>query len=178
MDYLSSLSNSDNLFKFLFLGGIMMILISMIYPLQKKQEIDIEVLAYNKEVCLLNLEIDELQNTVNKASKEAKKTLRKLDSLKNIKDSKTQICKIQKKTNTEFAIIAKQKRNQDIKLIVLQFNKNKIEVLKQHSDTYNSYSNKLLFWGIIIANLGFLGWVYSTIQTEILKRKEIKKQNT
>jgi hypothetical protein len=177
MDYLNSLSNSDNLFKFLFLGGIMMVLVAMVYPLQKKQEIEIEIVAFNKEVHLLNLEIEELSTKVNAANAKSNKTYTTLDSLSNIKGTSKEIERIKKEFNLEYNKIEIKKREQEIKLVVLDFNKRKIEVLKKHAVTYNSYSNKLLTWGIIILILGFIGWTILTVQSIKLKISEIRKNN-
>jgi hypothetical protein len=42
MDFASFL-NTDNLYKFLFSGGILMIVFSLFYPIEKKQLLELEI---------------------------------------------------------------------------------------------------------------------------------------
>jgi hypothetical protein len=170
---LSNLSNSDNLFKFLFIGGIMMFIVAMLYPLQKEQEIELEKIAHNKEVNLLNLEIKQ----IDKESEEISDFVDKQDSIINIlkkeKGTQGKIKSIKKTINDKHTAIKKSVKQRDIKVVVLEFNKKKIETLESHLNEYNSYTNFLYWGGLIIAIFGLLGWSLSTGLTEYKKYKDI-----
>ena len=53
--------NTDNLFKFLFINGIVLVVISLFYPLQKQQELELEKIKYDQKVELINLKITNLK---------------------------------------------------------------------------------------------------------------------
>lgn len=181
MDFNNLFSGTDNMFKFFFIGGLFMISLSMIYPLQKKQLIEIEIISHNKEVELLNNEIESLKLKVEEFKKIAKKNCFVFDSLMLIrKDSKNpaitnEIEALKKRDNETINNIKKQKENIDIKHIILTYDKRKIDLLNTHIKEYDKYSDLLFYPGIILGLIGFVGWFYSTINTEILKKQEIKK---
>jgi len=185
MDFSGLFSNIDNLFKFLFLGGIVLITLSIVYPLQKKQEIEIEIINFNKDAELLNLEINELNKKVNEFKEDSKSYITLLDSLKTEKNKShateksdnisLRIENIKSDYNKEFSDIEKKKLEIDIKNVITDYNQSKIETLKQHSSSYKSYSIWLLVVGILFVLTGLVGWIYSTINTEALKKQQIKK---
>ncbi|PRZ19575.1 hypothetical protein [Flavobacterium granuli] len=62
MQYLNNfLTGTENLFKLLFINGIVIILIGLFYPLQKRDELQIKISDFNFEVNLLNNEIYNLK---------------------------------------------------------------------------------------------------------------------
>jgi len=81
MDLSSLFAGVDNLFKFLFIGGLVMLMTSMFYPLQKEQELEIEINNYNKEVKLLNRELSELKEEIAKLNHSAIQTESNLEAL-------------------------------------------------------------------------------------------------
>ncbi|WP_184544127.1 hypothetical protein [Mucilaginibacter sp. FT3.2] len=184
MDVSSLFSGVDNLFKFLFIGGLVMLLTSMFYPLQKEQELDIEINSYNKEVKLLNRELGELRLDVSKLNKSSSEILAELRTLKQGERTKSKLKKssitkqikdIKANFKTNYDSLYKRKQTTEIKEIVLDFNKSKIILLKKYSDSYGDYTSKLTWWGIAFIVIGLVGWIISTITAELLKIKELKK---
>ena len=64
MDVLSLFSGSDNLYKHLFIGGLGMIILSLFYPLEKEFQLSTQKDNYNKEIRLLNTDIEKLKKAV------------------------------------------------------------------------------------------------------------------
>jgi hypothetical protein len=83
VNYMSS--SAENLYKFLFINGTILVIFSMFYPLQQKNEIKIKTIEYNKNAEILNYEISKQKNTVQDFNLKSKGTLAYLDSIsKNI----------------------------------------------------------------------------------------------
>ena len=182
MDFTSLLAGVDNLFKFLFIGGLAMLFTAMFYPLQKEQDLEIEINTYNKEVKLLNRDLDDLKMEVDKLNRSSKDVRIRLEALKNQSKSTSarivlehQIKDIKAEFKSNYDSLYKKKQTTEIKEIMLEFNNNKIIVLKKYSDDYSSYATQLKGWGICFIVTGLIGWVISTINVERLKLKEIKK---
>ncbi|MEO3403242.1 hypothetical protein AAFN85_05035 [Mucilaginibacter sp. CAU 1740] len=184
MDFSSLFSASDNLYKFLFVGGIVMICFSMVYPLQKKQELEIEINTYNKEAEFLNRDIEVLQAKIAdcrglktttmsniralKASKSNKKSLQ-------VKEIDKRIDSIKRTFSQNVDNLEKDIQQVKVKDIILKYNKTKIRLLQDHSDTYDCYSIWLLISGVITGIIGLFFWSISTRNSEILKKEEIMK---
>lgn len=180
MDFTSFL-NIDNLYKFLFSGGILMIVFSLFYPIEKKQLLELEINNFNKQtellnndIILLNIEVNQLKST----SKETLKTLEDLQLTKNesnkIKVSK-EISKIKDNYNKIFYKIKNHQQETNLKNINIKYNKTKIEIIQNHICTFNFYSWFLLIFGILFAGFGLIYWFISTQNTEKLKIKELNK---
>ena len=180
MDFASFL-NTDNLYKFLFSGGILMIVFSLFYPIEKKQLLELEINNFNKQtellnndISLLNVEVNQLKST----SKETLKTLEKLQKTKNefnqVQVSK-EISKIKDNYNRIFYKIKDHQQETILKNINIKYNKTKIEIIKNHISTFNFYSCFLLIFGILFAGFGLIYWFKSVQCTEKLKIKELNK---
>ncbi|WP_395061341.1 hypothetical protein, partial [Flavobacterium sp.] len=90
MDFASFL-NTDNLYKFLFSGGILMIVFSLFYPIEKKQLLELEINNFNKQTELLNNDINLLNVEVNQLKSTSKETLNTLEKLQKTKNDVNQI---------------------------------------------------------------------------------------
>lgn len=180
MDFASFL-NTDNLYKFLFSGGIFMIVFSLFYPIEKKQLLELEINNFNKQAELLNNDINSLNIEVNRlktTSKETLKTLEKLEKTKNAANQhqvSKEISIIKDKYNKTFFRIKSYQQETILKSINLKYNKSKIEIMQNHVETFNFYSWFLLIFGVLFAVVGLKYWFKSTQNTEKLKLKELNK---
>lgn len=179
-------SNIDNLFKFLFIAGIFLIMTSILYPLQRKQEIEIEILYFNKQAELLNLEIKELKKKVCSLSDDSEICIHALDSLKRAKNLniiQTQkeidlkIKELKAAYNKKYDDVEKDKLRIDIKSIITEYNQSKIEVYNNHLEAYDCYFKLFLVFGIVFTVIGILGWFKSTHISEIIKLEQLKTLN-
>ena len=136
--------NTDNLFKFLFINGIVLVVISLFYPLQKQQELELEKTKYDQKVDLLNLKISNLKKEVidfNTISRKDESKINRLKSLpKNItNDSKIKELKIS--FNRTYKSLFDLREKLKIENINLKGDKAKIKLLIKHAEEYRQYSN-------------------------------------
>lgn len=80
-DFSNILSGSDNLWKYLFTVGILLIFISIYYPLQKSEEINLEIIELNTDSQILNKKIEYLEKEVSELKYSLKKSNFVIDSL-------------------------------------------------------------------------------------------------
>ncbi|PTQ92404.1 hypothetical protein C8P68_1124 [Mucilaginibacter yixingensis] len=183
MDFSSLFSSGDNLYKFLFVGGIVMFCFSMVYPLQKKQELEIEINTYNKQAEFLNQNIKDLYVKVKECKALSKTSMEDLKRLKSIKakDNKQskqidiQMSTIKKTFSVQLDSLEKQQQQVTVKQIILKYNQQKINLLQEHSLAYDHYSLWLMIAGVITGVSGLFFWAISTYNSEKLKKEEIKK---
>lgn len=178
MDLTNLFSGSDNFFKYLSIGGFIMILVSMFYPLQKKQELEIEIITYNKEVNFLNTDINNLKIKAENLSKS--NFFVEIDSLNNLlkyneKDIhlKNQIINLKKEYNTQYDSILNIRSKIETKIVVLDYSKSKVSVMQNHLNVFYIYSVCFLIVGIIFLILGSIFWCKSTNLNEKIKKKEL-----
>ena len=181
MDFASFL-NTDNLYKFLFSGGILMIVFSLFYPIEKKQLLELEINTYNKQTELLNNEINLLDVEVKKLKVISGKTfdsLKKLQRDRNKNNSvqiSKEIAKIKDNYNKTFYKIKNQQQETILKNINIKYNKSKIEIIQNHISTFSFYSWFLLIFGVLFSGFGLKYWFKSSQNTEKLKIKELNKE--
>jgi hypothetical protein len=139
----SFLSGSENLYKYLVSVGMLLMVLTVFYPLKEKQEIEIETIKLEKDVLKLNFEIKDNFKKV----KNLKKLKKKNDTLKlnGIYVNKLDVINIQNHLN-QFEL---EKKNDEIKK------------REKHIKLYN-----YLFWvffplGFLLALYGFIKWLKS-----------------
>jgi uncharacterized protein (UPF0333 family) len=183
MDFSSLFPSTDNLFKFLFLGGLIMILTAMIYPLQKSQEKEIEILSHNQQVAILNKESLTLRKNVLEIRTVLRAGIKTCESLRKSmhpgnpsnKQIRNKISNIQAEINSSVQELRNQNYELEKKIITINFNKQKIVLLQKYVKIYESYSRWFLCIGIPISTLGLFFWSLSTIKTERLKTRELNR---
>jgi hypothetical protein len=155
----SFLSGSENLYKYLVSTGMLLIVLTVFYPLKEKQEIEIETIKLEKDVLKLNFEI--------------KDNFKKVNYIKNIK-KKNNTLKLNGIYVNKLDIINKQNH---LNQFELEKKNDEIKKRKSHIKLYN-----YLFWvffpiGVFLALYGFIKWFKSKkIDDEILNLdKELKK---
>ncbi|MCD8438396.1 hypothetical protein LNI95_12045 [Tenacibaculum dicentrarchi] len=174
LDLSNLFSGIDNIYKFLTIGGLIMFCTAMIYPLQKKQILKLEINTNQKERVLLENEKKNLEIEIKKLSFEADKIiiiLKKNDSLKQKSNNQS----IKKDFKKKYQVLKSKEKEIEIKDIVIEYNHKKIEILEENIKEYESYILYLKVPGIIFSFLGLFFWIRSTSRSEKLKKKELKK---
>lgn len=92
------LPSTDNFFKYLLTIGLLLIVFTIMYPIQKQKEVDIEILDYSNDVEILNLKIKRFEDIVNTFSSVKSSLQSELDSLK-LLEAKSNILIAQKIEN-------------------------------------------------------------------------------
>lgn len=177
-------SSSDNLYKFLFVGGISMVFVALFYPLSKQHELELNKNNLEFEVELLSNETDLLKRKVENLRIYNKKVNSILDSLKlNFFETDS----IQKKSinqrinslsisydslynKTEYLI-----QNSKISNIKLNYNVKKVQILSSHIITYRWYTYFLFFIGFVFGWIGLIGWGIATFKTDKIRNQQISK---
>ena len=178
MNQLASLisTSTENLYKFLFINGMILVILSMFYPLDQKNKIELDKIEHNKNIDLLNKQISFLKNDVFEAQKKSNETLIFLDSLSKINtlEAKAKI-KIRKDAfNSSIDSLKRIKENIDLKIINVESNRRKIIELSKQADNYSRYSIFFLIFGIIFFIVGLFGWYRGTKSLDELTKLEIQ----
>jgi hypothetical protein len=154
MDLLSLLTGSENLYKYLMIGGIGMLVLGLLYPLNKKYELICQKDSYAKEINVLNYKIDNLYDSVQNFQIRTKQIEKSLDTIKD----KTIIQSLK----DEFANTDNRYQKDLIQSHLNSFNaeydKNRIKTLETHIGEFQVYE-KIFFWGGIACSIiGIIGW--------------------
>ncbi|HAY3562376.1 hypothetical protein KRE43_08575 [Elizabethkingia meningoseptica] len=161
-------SGSENLYKYLVSIGILMLVLTIYYPLREKQELEILKIGLQSELKVLNLELKENKIKINDLSK--------FINNKNIDESqKKQI----------FTEITQKQHSNEIKQMGVD---GKILELQNREKYINIYNK--LFWifitlGFILVFYGFVKWheskkiddQKSKLEAELLELKVTQEQN-
>lgn len=186
MEFAGIFSGSDNLFKYLFTAGVVLIIVSLVHPLQKKQDIELQISIYNKEAALLNKKISDTKHIIAVAQNESQKildSLEHLDRLRNQAIDKSakdtigkRIKQIQTRYNSDFNELQKQQREIEISVIILEHERTKINLLKQHALTYDKYFSIFIWLGVVTALIGLVFWAISTRKKESIVSYELQER--
>lgn len=163
MELLSFVSG-DNLFKYTFTLGLVMVVFSLVYPLQKKHEIELEIVNYNKDEKLLALEYNTLLKSVAMVEKESAELKKKTKHFIPTKKNKDKIRKEVLKFNADLDSVQKFKLQIKVKKINLEYNSSKINVLKSQAETFQYYACWILGFGIIFSSFGLISWTITTFK--------------
>lgn len=175
VNYISS--SAENLYKFLFINGTILIILSMFYPLQQKNEIKIKTIEYNKNVEILNYNIDNQKNDVESFKAKSKKTIAFLDSLSQNRNEQNALIIQKKKAEYNKELDSIQSIQKTIRLndIKLNSEKEKILELQKQAKTYSNYSIFFLIIGGVFFVIGIIGWSKATKVLDKIKKQELKK---
>lgn len=159
-------SGSENIYKYLVSIGILMLVLTIYYPLKEKQNLEILKISLESEIKVLNFEI--------------KKNVKNVDDLKKYLH--------QKNTNSSEArkfysqIDNKQKANQ-LKQIIIKGKIVEIENRQKYIDIYDKLFWTFILSGALLVLFGFFNWYKSKkiddekceIELKILKSKLAKE---
>lgn len=185
-DFTKIFTNSDNLFKFLFVGGISMVFVAMFYPLKQQHELELKCNDFHLEKALLDIKIKELKSEVKELEQAFKQTNNALDSLgllmkksgnhNKIEISKTAI-NLEKEYNEALKQMQKKISDESIEKTKLEFNGKSLLILDDQIHTYRTYTAFLIGIGIILSLIGLAGWSWSTWLTEMLRKQQYLKND-
>lgn len=183
-DFTKIFSSSDNLYKFLFVGGISMVFIAMFFPLQKQHELQIEKNKFDLESALLLNKIDQTKKKAAELKRVHSEISLRLDGLsknyeKKNKSDKFQISKeatdLEKEFNEAKKIIVELINQNKEDNIRLEYNGKSVIILDEQIETYRAYTLWLKTIGFIIGLIGLIGWTGSTVRTEKIRKQQIAK---
>ncbi|QXP60595.1 hypothetical protein [Olleya sp. HaHaR_3_96] len=174
-DYISS--SAEGLYKFLFINGTILVILSMFYPLQQKNEIDRLRIDYNKDVELLNFEISKLEKNIKILRSNSASNIKEVDSLKAVNTVSTlkKAQKIVLDYNKALDSIIVLKKEFDISSIKRKSDKKKIDLLLLQADKFGNYSFYFLTLGGVFFFIGLIGWARATLVLDKIKREELRK---
>ncbi|MEN7549070.1 hypothetical protein AAG747_14200 [Rapidithrix thailandica] len=175
MELTSLFPSSDNLYKFLFMGGVFMIVFSFIYPLEKKQKLELEINIHNKDTEILNLQIQQLKEDVGNLKLLTKETLSKLENKTKSELDTKKIEQLKSNYNKEFEKIKTKELDILTKKIVINYNKSKIKILNEHINSFDIFKDLFLAVGSLFSLFGLYKWFRVTNMTEKLQKDELKK---
>ncbi len=156
--------NTDNIFKFLLTGGLLMFIFSIIYPLDKRQKLEIEMNSCNEQVSIVNNEMNYISQRILKLDsttnnyKDSIEYLRKSSRL----NSKNTIRALKDTLNYKLDRIKYDIYLLEQKRTSVHWEKQKLAILQEHINEFNTYKDWILWSGIVFAIIGFCGWVYIT----------------
>lgn len=150
-------NGKNDLAKFLSIGGIFLIIFTILYPVEKKQDLDLLIVKNNSEIRVLNSLLDQSNSRLDDL---IKRTNEINASLSNLSDSKkvSSLIKERKSIGVENDKIIEDitKKELDIENI-----KDKLTVNRHYSDKYGSYLGVLSFVGWVMLAVGLVGWFMS-----------------
>ncbi|MDP2187854.1 MAG: hypothetical protein Q8J69_04140 [Sphingobacteriaceae bacterium] len=139
MDPFSPFANSENLFKYLFLGGIFALLASIYLPIEKQNLLELHTIDLQKDTALLNVELKSIQFN--------------LSVLELQKDSLSE-----EKFVERFEDIKKQKKLFDDTSIRIIFEAKKIETLDRQLSRIRCYALIGIILSFLMLIAGLIGW--------------------
>lgn len=173
MDYLGFI-NGDNIFKYSFTLGLAMLVFALVYPLEKRHLIELEINSHNKETELLNKEVSNLRVDIKKIEKERDYLLIQAESVKQGKNiDKEDVKRRAKQFNKDVNTLQVRRRTLETKNIVLEYNKKRILVLESQAMTFGWFSWIMIISGIALTIFGFYYWATNAFGD--MKEKKSKK---
>ncbi|MBT30743.1 MAG: hypothetical protein CMO01_13875 [Thalassobius sp.] len=153
----SFMTGSENLYKYLVSIGLLLIVMTVYYPLKEKQNLEISRINTEKDAYVLNYELKKLVEEVDNLKK----------SIKPLEKDNIPETKVKELFNLN--------HKSQISQFELERKYEEIETRKKHIKLYNC-----LFWvffpiGIVLTCFGFIKWLNSkSIDDEILKLEKKK----
>ena len=170
------LSESDNLWKYLFTVGVLLIAISILYPLKQSETIDLRIIDLYTDSKSLDLKIKHLKEDTESYNSYLNIATKELDSLKSIQNQAkvlTRIGNIESEMATDRKIIKNKIRDLQLLVIENQGKEDYIVELKKHSSNYKKFFYLGFILGIILLIWGLYKWLMATIASDKLRWKEL-----
>ncbi|MDN4166193.1 hypothetical protein QWY31_11810 [Cytophagales bacterium LB-30] len=178
MEFLSSIfPSTDNPYKFLFVGGLLLIAFAIIYPIERENEIDLEIVLYNKEANVINNEIEELRVKVDKEKALSRLIIDKIDSLKSNnggKGSQILIDQLKNDFNKTYkgGELSEKLTEISTKSLILEYEQKRIKVLQKHARKFRIIGWVLLVFGSISTLFGGYKWLNRFKKDHIVSDKK------
>lgn len=177
----SLLDGSDNIFKYMATIGMLLVGIGVLYPLEKKNDLELK-----RNSLISELKTDSLKNAfviqkIEDATKRDEADLELAKTLKsNLKKTKNrnkriklqeeleQLLDLKEKQMIEFTQLYQDRQTNSVKL---EYKGKEVKLLKRQSEKFGKYYTWCFCIGVPIALIGFLLWFLQTI-LEFVKKKE------
>lgn len=156
------------------MGGVFLLIFSFLYPLEKKQKIELEVVELKKIMDIQQTEIEYLKNSIDSLKAEVNPTLNKLEIAKKNRNHK-EIDSIQRLFNNAFDDLKNKEKILTIKDIVNNSEKDKICLLKNHIKEFRKFQVAFLIVGPLFIIYGLYGWSKSVRTSEKTQEIQLKK---
>lgn len=183
MNPISGIFNgSDDLFKFMVIGGVFLLVFGMMYPLEKEKELKLKKISLNKEGekieaqdSLLLYKLDEMNSFLDKCRDSASNLLSKKEFKK--------AYELKEKVDKRYLELKEVQLESRKSRITLDSKTKEISILDEYIIIYNSFSNWLIGTGIILSLIGLIFWgisqklslINKRYQTDIIKVKRDAK---
>ena len=188
MDFGKFIFGIDNLFKFLGLSGLVIIVFSLVYPNKIQIEIDFNIIDYNKQKAVLEKEIEHIklkvravQNDTAKAKEKVRILAYKKDSItatgKNlslIKEFDSQKAEIRENLRIKFDSLEELVFQESLKSIELKSTEDKIKVAQTYLNEYKRYFWILLLLGTCMSIYGFVRWHSSQADADDMQKTQLE----
>lgn len=186
MDIISFLSgSSDKVYKFLCINGLVFIIVSLFYPLNKQHELELiaeDVLykseVFKSEVDSLDKAVKDLRNLISKNGEEIKRLRLKetIDSLKN-EDFSAEILKLKDIVNDKNATLLIKKNKLAKQKIELEHINRKFDIIEKQGKSFENVYFWIMWIGIIMLSIGTIWWICSSLRKDDLVKAEISIKN-
>lgn len=174
-DFSNILSGSDNLWKYLFTVGILLIFISIYYPLQKSEEINLEIIELNTDSQILNKKIEYLEKEVSELKYSLKKSNFVIDSL-SLKNWETEINKIQGELIDNINVAKERTKELQLEIIKNQGKENYINELQKQSNFYKGFFRIGIIIGFIMVIIGLYKWTIASFVSDQLRLQKLNPE--
>ena len=160
MEAILNLITGENPYKYSLTLGLVMIFFAIFYPIDKKNQNKLQIVEHNTKIELLNLQIQNLSDEVNKIITKTNEINLEISKVKNRNSKKfvkfkKQFYEIKKKSQLNKILID----SISVKEIELKGNKERIIELESQAESFGRYSIGLTILGTILAIVGAYGWV-------------------
>lgn len=147
MDPVTNAVNTENFFKFSFLLGAFLVVFGFVYPIEKSQHLDLEIIDHNQNVRITNLSWDISIQEAKALETQIQEIDRKHEVLNDSLMQRIEFLKARIKEINEQA---------EIELIKIEASLQKIQTLQKHIAEFEIYKTILLAIGILSIIYG--GW--------------------
>lgn len=175
------LPNTDNFFKYLLTAGLILIVFTVVYPIQEQKKVDLEVLTYQEKENILSFQIMRLNKSVSQLENNASYLQKELDSLKKAKKrvapyvaKQIELQRVLKKRDFDATKIVLNDYADSLTLNAenLAIHKEKIFKLKSYYRIFGVFKVAFIGFGIFLITIGFRYWASSVYQDELKKGNE------
>lgn len=166
-DFTGIFSGKNELAKFMTIGGLLCIIFSFYYPLEKSKEYSIRKIELEYQIDLYCLQSKDLKQTYDATGMMLDDIQTELVQ-KRITDLRKKEIKNIVKTLKEK--IRKEKFNHDSKKLEITKLKDQLSVSKNYQDSYDNYFLWSIIIGILLALIGFISWIVSGVTEHRAKR--------
>lgn len=157
-----------------------MIGFSIVYPLEKKQKLELEVNNYNQHVEILNRETSKLLKNAQDLEIVANNTVKILEGAESDPDksiSKNERKVLQDSFNVKYNRIKLLRTELSTNDVILKYEKNRILLLRKHIKSFNCYKNMMFWLGLGFLLFGLYMWLRVTCTAIKMQKSQLENLN-